>query len=287
MHHITVTSILLGALLAVSSASILAKTGASGTVSIPGNSQWVIVDAVAVLNEKELRIVFSEKPFNRAVWDDDLEFDTDDLEEIIDNKNEDAKWLIIGAFNNSKAYTTVAEKVESNDTARRLYVMNKGLTVSARDDEHIAGTFKLSANDSEDFVAEISFDLPIEKYGPLPMPGIPLPPDGGEPGKALKSYMEALFGDDTERLLNLSHPEGRAEMKSEQASGEYDESLKMMRRFTPAVDKILGGKIDGNRAWVEFATHSADGKFKGSARMIRIEDRWYLKGTSVDRSAKL
>ena len=267
----------LSALLAVSAGPAFAKSGASGTITIDGKS-WPVADAVATLNGENLEVVFGQKTFDRASWAEDGEFGTFDLWEFKDNEARDAQSLTIDIDEEDGSYAGHSIKTGSGGGGGFNSDYDNSVSLSARDAQHVAGTIKLTG---DDLAADVSFDLPIIKFGPLARAGTPLPAGGGDPGKALKAMIDATHAGKLDEMIALSHPERRRGIEEAKAAGEADEMLKMAQAFTPKISKITGGTVDGDTAWVEFDGQEDGSAVKGTATLTRAEGKWFVKGIST------
>jgi len=276
MNLMQPSKVMCAVLLALGSHAVIAKPGATGTVTIGGVS-WPVVDAVATLDGENLELVFAQKPFDRAVWADDGKLGTFDLWDFKDNEARDAQSLTIDLDDADGSYAGHSVKTGSGSGGGFDSAYDNSVTLTARDDTHVAGTLKMGGGD---LGAEISFDLVIEKFGPLARGGTPLPADGGEPGKALKAAVDATHSGDIEQMLAISHPANRKEIEDAKAAGETAQMLKMAQAFTPKITQITGGSIDGDKAWVEFEGQQGGREMKGTATLTRTDGKWYLKGMS-------
>jgi hypothetical protein len=268
---------LLALLLAFGAGAAAAQSGASGTVTIDGET-WPVADAVAVSDDGDIELWFSKLEFDRAEWAEDGEFDTFDTHDFkddgdgpalrIDVDEEDGRYgghtVRFGSSSSSGGY--------SSDLA-------ESLTLTTRDDKRIAGTVKF--DDGSGLAADIRFDLPLTATGPLARAGTPLPKDGGEPGKALKAMVEATHAGNLEKMMALSHPERRAGIEAAKAAGEAEEMLRMAKLFTPKITKITGGTSEGDQAWVDFDGQEEGDAVKGSAELSRVDGQWYIKRIST------
>src|SRR5688500_16666025 len=76
--------------------------------------------------------------------------------------------------------------------------------------------------------------------------GTPLPADGGEPGKAVLAALEAQRAGDFEKWAEAMHPrmwQGK--------EVQLRKMLERMRKHSPLSARILGGRIEGERAIVQ------------------------------------
>lgn len=268
---------LLVALLTFGFGSAVAKSGASGTVTIDGTA-WPVADAVAVLDNEDLTIVFAKHAFDRVEWTEDGQFDSSDLFEFKDDAEAVSLTIDIDEEDGGYAGHTVRFSAGSMSGGYNSE-LEAGTALSARDEKHLAGTVKFDNGDG--LAADVQFDLPITKAGPLPRAGTPLPADGGDPGKALKTMVDATHAGDLDKMISLSHPERRKGIEEAKAAGEADEMLKMAKLFTPKITKITGGTVDGDNAWVEFEGQEDGSAVKGTAELTRAGGKWYISSINT------
>lgn len=277
MKHATLPHALFAALLVLSANSVVANSGASGTVTIDGTA-WPVADAVAVLDNEDLEIVFAQKEFDRVKWANDGEFGSFDLYEFKDGA--DGQLLKIDIDEEDGGYGGHRVQLSSSSSSGGFSSEHEeSVTLTTRTAERVAGTIKLM--EGESLAAEITFDLPVTKTGPLARAGKPLPAGGGEPGKALKTIVDATHAGNLDQMIALSHPERRKGLEEAKAAGEADEMLKMAKLFTPKISKITGGSIDGDNAWVEFEGVEDGGAVKGTGELSRADGKWFIKSINT------
>lgn len=263
----------LAALLALAAALAHAKDGATGTVTIGGES-WPVADAAAVLDGEDLEVVFAQHPWNRAAWSDDGEFGSFDLMEY--EGGADGQSLTVDIDEEDGGYGGHTTRLSMGSSSGGYSSdFESSVTLTARSAERVAGTIKMK---SDELAADIAFDLPVLKQGPLARSGTALPADGGEPGKALRAVVEATHAGDVTKMTALSNPERRAGIKEAKKAGQLDEMLTMAKLFTPKIKKITGGTTEGDKAWVEF--DAQDGS-KGTANLVRVDGAWYLEAINT------
>jgi hypothetical protein len=152
----------------------------------------------------------------------------------------------------------------------------KALKLTARTAERVAGTFRLKTPDG---TADVTFDLKVESVA-VPA-GTPLPPDGGEPGKAVLAHFAAIEKNDFKALMATAQPEQAKMMAASEKAGEAKEMFKMMREMSPRKVKVTGGTVDGDDALVDFEGVEGGKPVKGVAECVRIAGKWYMSGTST------
>lgn len=152
----------------------------------------------------------------------------------------------------------------------------KALKLTARTAERVAGTFRLKTPDG---TADVTFDLKVESVA-VPA-GTPLPPDGGEPGKAVLAHFAAIEKNDFKALKATASPERQAMMTAAEKSGEAKEMFKMLRDFSPRKVRVVGGTVDGDSALVDYEGVEDGKPVKGTADVARIGGKWYFEGSST------
>lgn len=264
-------------LLALVAGGIRAESGAQGTITIDGDS-WKVADAVAISDDGDVELWFSQFEFDRAAWADDGRFDVFDTYKF--KGDGDGPALRIDVDEEDGGYDGHTVRFSSSSSSGGYSSGLEGsLVLSARDDGRIAGTLKL--DDGSGLAADVRFDLPITKHGPIARPGTALPADGGEPGKALRAMVDATHAGDLDAMIALSAPERRAGIEAAKASGEAARMLEMAKIFTPKISRVLGGTTDGDRAWVDFEGSEDGGVVKGSAELDRSDGKWYVRSINT------
>ena len=148
----------------------------------------------------------------------------------------------------------------------------------------LVGTYRYADDDDPDGPAcELDFDIPL--LGTIaeapPMPGQPLPADGGEPGKVYLALNKAMLAGDLDALATLLPPEQAAEMQKSRATPEFAQQLLFIQAMTPKNVKLKGGRIDGDKAWLEFDGVEGDALRSGTAEMVRENGRWRVVSEST------
>lgn len=254
----------------------LAAPGATGSISINGAS-WPVADAVVIDDDGDLEIVFSQLPFDRSKWADDGEFDSFDLYSFSDDA--DGASLKVDIDEESGGYGGHRVQFSSSSSSGGYSSDHEeSLVLTTRSAERVAGSVSMQ---SDDLSADVTFDLPVTRTGALARSGTPLPKGGGEPGKALSAMIDATHAGDLNRMTELSEPERRAGIEQARADGEAEQMLKMARLFTPKIERIIGGTVDGDRAWVEFEGKEDGASVKGTGELTRIDGRWYIRSINT------
>ena len=148
-----------------------------------------------------------------------------------------------------------------------------GMFALARQDAgHVAGSWVLKEPESF-FDQTYDFDLHFDT-AVTPLPGKPLPVDGGEPGAAYRAWLAALAKGDVAALRKLVDSEHAYRFPEDDAS-QVKESIKDSRDGAPLQAEIERGLVDGDRAvlWIE-GTDRDDIRRRGRVLMLREEGTW-------------
>lgn len=146
------------------------------------------------------------------------------------------------------------------------------LALSRQDAGHVAGSWVLAEPESffdQTYDFDLHFDVAV-----TPLPGQPLPADGGEPGAAYRAWLAALAKGDVAALRKLGDS-GHAYRFPEDDPSQVKESIKDLRDGTPLQAEILRGLVDGDSAvlWVEGSDRD-DIRRGGRVRMQREDGAW-------------
>ncbi|MGH8028607.1 MAG: hypothetical protein ACREO3_01600 [Arenimonas sp.] len=150
----------------------------------------------------------------------------------------------------------------------------------------LAGHYAYTDDDAEGPVCDITFDIPLigtvaEAPPPPPPPGQPLPAGGGEPGKVYLALNKAMIAGDVDALGRLLAPAQAAEMQKMRATPEFADQLKLMQAMAAHDVRIKSGRIDGDKAWLEYdGTEGDDILRSGTVEMVREEGRWRVVSES-------
>jgi hypothetical protein len=141
-----------------------------------------------------------------------------------------------------------------------------------QDGDHVVGSWVLKEPESffdQTYDFDLQFDVAV-----TPLPGTPLPIDGGEPGAAYRAWLAALAKGDATALRKLVDG-GHAYRFPEDDASQVKESIKDLRDGTPLQADIARGLVDGDRAvlWIEGIDRD-DIRRRGRVRMLREEDAW-------------
>ena len=124
----------------------------------------------------------------------------------------------------------------------------------------------------------MTFDLRVEST--VTRTGTALPPDGGEPGKAVVAHFVAIEKNDFKALMATAQPEQAKMMAAAEKSGEAKDLFKMIREMSPGKVRVTGGTIDGDAAMVDFDGVEGGKPVKGVAEVVRVGGKWYMTGSS-------
>ena len=116
---------------------------------------------------------------------------------------------------------------------------------------------------------DLRFDVAV-----TPLPGKPLPADGGEPGAAYRAWLAAVAKGEVAALREFGDNEHAYRFPEDDAS-QAKESIKDLRDGTPLQAEISRGLVDGDRAvlWVEGSDRD-DIRRRGRVLMLREEGAW-------------
>ncbi|MGE0815564.1 MAG: hypothetical protein AB7O28_08065 [Vicinamibacterales bacterium] len=253
-------------------AAVLAATAAQadvkGKVSLKGAS-FTVADAVAYKADDGVEVAFLPAAFDRKAAARDSKIDSFDVMRM-GTAHVTLRIDADGSFNCIDYSTGQGGGSSCNSD------YTKGLALTARTADRVAGTFRLKNGGD---TADVTFDLKVESAAARS--GTALPADGGDPGKAALAHFAAIEKNDLNALIATAPPEEQEMMRASVKSGEAKEMFQMMRAMTPRKIKLLGGTVDGDEALVDFEG-VADGKpVKGVATVVRLGGKWYLKGTSM------
>jgi hypothetical protein len=147
----------------------------------------------------------------------------------------------------------------------------------------IAGTYEYTDDDAEGPICRITFDVAL--LGSVaeapPLPGKALPANGGEPGTVYLALNKAMLAGDIDALAKLMPPAQVEEMNKARATPEFTQQLALMQAMTPRNVKLKGGRIDGDKAWLEFDAEEGDTLRSGTVEMLKEDGRWRVVSEST------
>ncbi|HET7127248.1 MAG TPA: hypothetical protein VFI26_09190 [Lysobacter sp.] len=144
----------------------------------------------------------------------------------------------------------------------------------------VAGGWELKEPESF-FEQTYDFDLRFD-VAVTPLPGKPLPADGGEAGAAYRAWLAALANGDVVVLRNLVDSEHSYRFPEDDPS-DVKEAIKDARDGTPLQAEIARGLVDGDRAllWVEGADRD-DIRRRGRVLMLREGGAWHFAEADLE-----
>jgi hypothetical protein len=246
--------------------------GATGTVSYKGKT-WKVADAVAAQAFMGYELSFSPLPWDRAAWAEDGKFDSLDIGRFQDEKESNYFTIKLGS---DKIYRSHELSVGAFSPGEGKGSKGaEGLKVESFTKQKIVGRFKFS---DSDYQVDLRFDLPLlGRDAPLELPGVALPANGGEPGKAFLATLAAMASGDVAKMLAVSAPDRAQKFAEAAKKPEFAAQLAMQSAMQPTGVQITGGKIDTHRAWVLFKGNRDSKPMSGTAVMELINGRWYMK----------
>jgi hypothetical protein len=152
--------------------------------------------------------------------------------------------------------------------------------------DRIAGTYHFVDEDDGQPECQVTFDVPLlgSVADAPPLPGKPLPADGGEPGKLYLALNRALLAGDLDALEKLLPPEDAADLRKSRTQPDFPAQLAMMQALTAQKVRLKGGRIDGDKAWIEFDAEEGGMPRSGTVEMARVDGKWrVLKESTWDR----
>jgi hypothetical protein len=177
----------------------------------------------------------------------------------------------------SQIYSPFFKKMSSFSS-----VGEQSLETSAWGGEHVAGRVwlpKPAEFFDEHYQYDITFDAVIGKPAPpKPLAGTPLPPGGGDPGKAYAAYTKALMAGD---VAGMKAHGSKELIKQLDSTPELPKMLGIIREMQPKAIKITGGAVDGDTATLlavaaaEKGSHTA-----GTITLVREGGKWKLQQES-------
>lgn len=235
-----------------------AAAEASGQVG-----DWTVVDAIAVRDDSGIRIVVSDKPFDRAGIAADLRFDIGDTSAHEDATNANLLSLYIDDDGTLSSLGVGGSSSYSSE-------MEGALSLRSRSADAIAGRFDYDT-------MKFDFELPVWANGAIPRVGAALAVDGGEAGKALLAYLAALKANNFDAFVALSPPSWRDSMNASEAKGEGQLEIDAVTAELPQALKIIGGNGETERAWIDLSATREGKAVKAVATLERDAGGWYVQ----------
>jgi len=224
---------------------------------------WTVVDAIAVRDDSGIRIVVSDKPFDRAGIAADLRLDISDAAAHEDSAQANMLSLYIDDDGTLSSLGVGGSSSYSSD-------MEGALTLRSRSADAIAGRFDYDA-------MKFDFELPLWANGAIPRVGAALAIDGGEAGKALSAYLAAVKANNFDAFVALSPPQWRESMNASKAKGEGQLEIDAVTSELPQALKIIGGHGETERAWIDLSATREGKAVKAVATLERDAGGWYVR----------
>lgn len=265
MHRVKAAGAMLAVMVAAAAPSV--RADAKGRVNVKGAS-FTVADAVAYKDGDNIEVALLPAAFNRKDAVRDRKIDSFDVMRMSGAH----VTLVVrpdGAFNCINYSTGQG----GGSSCSGDY--EGSLKLATRTATRVAGTFRFTANGD---TADVTFDLPVESE--VARTGTALPPDGGEPGRAVLAHFGAIEKNDFKALKASASPERQAMMTEAEKAGEAQEMFKMLRDFSPRKVRVVGGTVDGDTALVDYEGVEDGKPVKGTAEVQRVGGKWYFEGSS-------
>jgi hypothetical protein len=268
MNRVKAGGAMLAVMVAAAAPGVLAD--AKGRVNVKGAS-FTVADAVAYKDGEDIEVALLPAAFNRKDAAKDRKIDSFDVMRM------------------SGAHVTLIVKPDGSFSCINYSTGQGGgssctgdyegtLKLTTRNATRVAGTFRLKAGGD---TADVTFDLPVESV--VARTGAALPPDGGEPGRAVLAHFGAIEKNDFKALKATASPERQAMMDEAEKAGEAKEMFKMLRDFSPRKVRVVGGTVDGDTALVDYEGVEGGKPVKGTAEVVRVGGKWFFEGSSNSR----
>ncbi len=135
--------------------------------------------------------------------------------------------------------------------------------------------------------ADRSFDLTL--VAPLLSDdhGVPLPADGGDPGRAYAAYHEALGRADRAALKPLLSQDQRGFIEGLEKDGKADAHVQALATAHPGRSlRVTGGYAKGDKAVLLIAGESFVGPVTGEVLLVREAGQWRVDDEITERGAR-
>lgn len=252
-----------------------AESLVEGSVKL-GHADWAAADVIAFTASEGTQIVFSDQPFDREAITADGRIDDFDIMRHSGN----SLTMILGSDGPDMCLhmqTRTADSLISGSSCQSGFPPAIGIDSQSAD--RVAGGMDWEG-DAGEFV-KLRFDVAVQSEEALRAGAETLPPDGGEPGAAVRAHFAALAAGDYEGLKVISHPEARAMMEEAEADGDHMEIFDFLREIAPKNVVVTGGIVMGDRAEVMFEAEEDGSPVQGTAEVLRFEEKWYVRGTTI------
>lgn len=258
--------LLTGFLVLAAGCATVPEQAAGLSADVSGSfGRWRVRDAVAIRDDSGISLAFSHLRFDRPGWVDDAEFALDDLQRVIGNEFDYSPQWQLRLGDKGELLASRSRYGDYDAAWLPLADREAAFELRALEPGRIAGFLRI--DDPADPV-RIEFDLPVVELGALPRPGIRLPADGGDPGRWLLARSSAVWNGDLDGLLRLMSPAERSSAAGglrfdpvdvfEYVPGDIETSgsslfMLKQRMSMPQIERILGGSLHVDTAWVDFA----------------------------------
>jgi hypothetical protein len=250
-----------------------AATKVAGQATYEGHA-WTAVDAIAYREGEgegaKTVVVFSSVPFDRTDFARDQAIDAGDTE-----------WHFPA---HAEAYgfrLRVPDDTESRFDVDHLHgavssgtylERTRSVRVATGKAPRISGTLK-DAGGAYDF----TFDVPVDGQIEASFDG--LPQGGGEPGKRVTEFMEALGQNQYSRLASMLHPKRHEFLAPDTVAPSRWLDGAQRRTSCRELQRLTGGYVVGNESLVGFACPYGDDKeLHGVAVLYRDGSEWKIVG---------
>jgi hypothetical protein len=135
--------------------------------------------------------------------------------------------------------------------------------------------------------ADRSFDLTLVAPVLSDDHGVPLPADGGAPGRAYAAYHEALSRTDRAALKPVLSQDQRAVVEVLEKDGKADAHVQALATAHPGRSlRVTGGYANGDKAVLLIAGESSAGPVTGEVLLIREAGHWRVDDEITERGAR-
>ena len=219
-------------------------------------------------HEPLLRVAVSNDRFKAEAFDAFY-----DPEKVINaHCADDETFVVYFEFDRSGRYHGLSYYFGSGDGCGFCYDSSVRSTAQI-DRQRLAGTLSFK-DERRSF--DIRFDVPV----PPREWGKPLPPDGGEPGKAVLAYQAAIESTDKKALFDLLDARGRELWKTREKEGKVDRALQYRweKEHLELKDpRITGGFLRGDQAIVLVKGTNSYASLQGEVALRLEEGRWRIR----------
>lgn len=255
--------------------SVAADAFVEGSVDL-GQGEWIAADVIAFQDDEEVKIVFTDKTFDREEMAADGRIDDFDVLRHLG----DTVAISIGADGPGMCLQMQSRTDDGMISGSSCQsTVPSAITISSQTSSRISGSMDWTGDNGRSIA--LRFETAIYSEEELRRDATPLPPDGGEPGKAVLAHFEALLGGDFESLKSISHPEARAMMEQSETDGDHMEMLEFLQEISPRNLTVKGGVVMGDNAEIEFEAEEDGRPVRGTAEVVRHDGNWYFRGTTV------